>query len=81
MMNNILFNSTKPSICFIMNKNIILVLLTALVAAAIGQFTGHEIRNNLRLRRRSSRRKTELMINAANVNNGKFGIYASLVVP
>lgn len=63
-----------------MNKNIIILLSMALVASAIGQFTGQDIRNNIRLVRRGSRRRTEQMTNAANRRNGRLGVDIHLLV-
>jgi len=51
------------------------ILITTLTVAAIGYATNNLVMNNLRFRRRASRRQTEIMIAAANINNGKIGIF------
>ena len=62
-----------------MRDKIIIMLMMALAAAAVGHYVGEDVHDNLRLRRRSSRRQTREMIVAAHIYNGYFGIYAGLV--
>ena len=63
-----------------MSDFIIKVLITTLTVAAIGYATNNLVMNNLRLRRKANRRQTELMIEYANIYNGKDGIYKELVI-
>jgi len=61
-------------------KIMIKILICAMVAGAIGQYTSTMIRETIRLRRKISRREIAEMSVAANLNYGKLGVNTGLVV-
>lgn len=63
-----------------MDNLILKLLITTLTAAAIGYSTSLLVDDVTRLRRRASRRKTEQLILAANINNSYFGLTKDLIL-
>lgn len=63
-----------------MSQNIIKILIAALVFGAIGKYTVDAVTDDLRLRRRSSRRSGGDMIMSAIMLNNKFSIDKVLIL-